>query len=353
MRTKQIFSLLRAILVNTFMGAALAYACNAPMLGFVIIANVLGFAISFIRMPQGVLREGILTEAWTGQVVEHFTHVQDGTFLDGVPDFSQYAENDVIHMVDVGFDPDVLIDNTTYPLEIQNLEDGDVSITLSKFETKATRITDDELFAVSYDKMTIVKTRHGNQLGERMVDKALHAFAPAAHVAKSTPVLLTTGADDGSGRKMLTRVDIVNLKSACDAAKMPKAGRRLVLCNDHINDLLMLDQKFKDQYANYESGTIGKMYGFDIYEYPVCPLYTASTKTKKSFGSVAAAGDYEASIVFYVNRMFKAKGTTLTYASEAKNDPVNKQNLISFTTRFVALPQKAAGACAAIVSAAV
>lgn len=348
MRGNRILGLLMALLLNTIIGATVAHAVGAPLITGVLVFNAAGLCLPYLKLPVA-LRVGVLTEAWTGQVVEHYTHMQEGTFLDGVPDFSQYSENDVIHMVDVGFDPDVLIDNTTYPLAIQDLEDGDVAISLSKFETKPTRITDDELYAASYDKMKIVKERHGNKIGEAIIDKALHAFSPAGHTTE-TPVLVTTGDDDGNGRKMLTRADIISLRRACDKAGMPKKGRRLVLCNEHINDLLELDQKFKDQYHNYTEGTIGKMYGFDIYEQTVCPIYTVATKAKKSFGAVKAAGDNEASIVFYVNRMFKAKGSTLAYASEAKTDPVNKQNLMSFTTRFVALPQKAAGSIGAIVS---
>lgn len=346
---KRVLALLYAVLLNTLVGLMLAFYLELPVLAGVLAVNALGFVVPFLKLPSG-LRVGVLVEAWTGQVIEHYTHMQEGTFLDGVPDFSQYSENDVIHMVDVGFDPDVLINNTTYPLEIQDLEDGDVTISLVKFETKPTRITDDELYAASYEKMKIVKERHGNQIGEKIIDKALHAFAPASHDAAATPILVTTGADDGTGRKMLKREDIVKLKAACDKIGMPKAGRRLVLCADHINDLLMLDQKFKDQYTNYETGAIGKMYGFEIYEQTVCPIYTVATRVKKSFGAVQAAGDYEASVVFYVKRMFKAKGTTKAYASEAKTDPVNKQNLMSFTSRFVALPQKTAGSIAAIVS---
>lgn len=116
----------------------------------------------------------------------------EGTFLDGVPDFSQYAENDVIHLSDVSGDPTVLIDNTTYPLEIEELEDGDVSVKLSKFETKPTQVTDDELYALAYDKMGLVKTRHGNKLSEGMLDKAIHAFAPSEDTAE-TPVITTSG----------------------------------------------------------------------------------------------------------------------------------------------------------------
>ena len=78
-------------------------------------------------------------------------------------------------------------------------------------------------------------------------------------------------------------------------------------------------------------------------------VYRMLTK-KKSFGAVATGNDFEASVFFYVPRMFKCKGSNRMYFSKAETDPVNKRNLISFTARFVALPQKKEKAVGAIVS---
>lgn len=337
------------VIVCVIMGCVLGSVLGLPMwlgaLGMVVI----GVCASFVRMPNG-LRAGVYVEVWTRQVVEHYTHAMEGTFLDGVPDFSQYAENDVIHLSDVSGDPTVLVDNTTYPLEIEELEDGDVSIKLSKFETKPTQVTDDELYALAYDKMALVKTRHGDKLSEGMLDKAIHAFAPSEDLTE-TPVLLTTGDADEAGRKKLTRLDVVNLRRKLDKLRVPKKNRRLVLCSDHISDLLECDQKFLGQYHDYSTGVIAKMYGFEIYEAVNCPLFDSTTKKKKSFGAVPTANDFEASVFFYVPRMFKCKGGNKMYYSKAETDPVNKRNLVSFTARFVALPQKKEKAVGAIISA--
>ena len=64
----------------------------------------------------------------------------------------------------MGVDPDVLINNTTYPIPLQALEDKDIAISLDKFQTKVTPVTDDELYAISvqYDKMSRVKESHAN-----------------------------------------------------------------------------------------------------------------------------------------------------------------------------------------------
>ena len=62
--------------------------------------------------------------------------------------------------------------------------------------------------------------------------------------------------------------------------------------------------------------------------------------------AVAGTGEFEASVIFYVKNMFKAKGDTTMYYSEAKNDPQNQRNLINFRHYFVALPKVARGTCA-------
>lgn len=337
-----------ALVVCAIIGGVLASLIGIPLWVGAMGMAVIGAAMSFVRLPNG-LRAGVYVEVWTRQVVEHYTHAMEGTFLDGVPDFSQYSENDTIHLSDVSGDPTVMVDNSTYPLDIEELADGDVSIRLSKFETKVTKVTDDELHAIAYDKMALVKTRHGNKLSEGMLDKAIHAFAPIEHTAE-TPVLLTTGEPDESGRKKLLRTDIISLRRQLDKLKVPKNGRRLVLCSDHISDLLECDQKFQGQYHDYSTGVIAKMYGFEIYEAVNCPLFDCTTKKKKSFGAVATGNDFEASVFFYVPRMFKCKGSNKMYYSKAENDPLYKRNLISFTARFVALPQKREKAVGAIVS---
>ena len=112
-----------------------------------------------------------------------------------------------------------------------------------------------------------------------------------------------------------------------------------MLCNDHVNDLLLEDQKFADQYYNYTTGKIADLYGFEVYEFANCPLFTTAGN-KKNFGVTASTGEYQASFAFYSPRVFKATGSTKMYFSEASTDPQNQQNLINFRHYFVALPKK-------------
>lgn len=267
----------------------------------------------------------------------------EGTWLDGIPDMSSITENDVIHLVDVGVDPTVLINNTTYPIPPEALDDKDIAIKLDKFQTKPTPITDDELYAASYEKMQRVKDSHAAAINDAKFRKAAHSFCPDKNSA-TTPVLTTSGTADGA-RKMMTMKDLIAMKRAMDKLKVPAEGRRLVLCPDHVNDLLSSEQSFKEQY-NIDSagGTIARLYGFDIYEYAYTPTYTQAG-VKNAVGTDGVASSF----AFYTGRVFKATGSTKMYYSEAATDPENQRNLINFRHYFIAMPKKM-DCCVAIIS---
>lgn len=329
-----------AVLFNCLMGGTLAAVAGlSPMTGAVgmnVLAAVIGQAA-----PAGSLRAGVYTEIWTGELVKHLRRGLEATFLDGIPDSSSIVNNDVIHLVEVGVDPDVLINNTTYPIPLQALDDKDIAIKLDKFQTKVTPITDDELYALSYDKMARVKESHGNSINDSKFAKAAHALCAQKNTA-TTPVLKTTGEKDPvTGRLKMTANDLLNLKRALDKLKVPAQGRRLVLCSDHANDLLEVSQVFKEQYnINRNDGTVGRLYGFDIYEFGNNPLYTTAG-VKKDVGATAEAGEFQCSFAFYTQRVFKATGSTKMYYSEAATDPEYQRNKINFRHYFICMPKKA------------
>lgn len=335
-----------AVLVNSLMGATLAQCVGLDGTTGAVVMNGLAVAASQLGLLPAGLRAGVLTEVWTGELVKQLRGWMDATWINGIADVSSLVNNETIHLVDVGADPAVLINNTTYPLTPQKLTDGDIAISLDKFETEPTAVTDDELYALSYDKMGRVRESHSTALRDTELLYAIHALAPQKNEAK-TPVLATTGEVDGS-RKRITRQDIIALKDKFDKLKVSTAGRRLVLCPDHVNDLLLQDQKFADQYYNYQTGKIANLYGFEVYEFVGNP-YFSTAGAKQAVGKSDVG--YQASVAFYVPRVFKATGSTKMYYSDAQTDPLNKRNLISFTQRFVCLPKKA-DAFGAIYSAA-
>lgn len=346
---KATVKIITALLVNALLGAMVALALGYPGIYGAVVAAIVSLAAGGF-MPKDAACAGVLTEVWTGELIKALRGLLDASWLNGVPDQSSIVNNDVIHLVDVGADPSVLINNDTYPIEIQELEDGDKTFSLDKFQTKVVPVTDDELYALSYDKMARVKESCSNALNDAKYAKAAHALCPTQNT-DSTPVLTTTGAVDTTTKRVkLCMADVVALKRSLDKLGVPAQQRRLVLCPDHVNDLLETEQTFREQYnINRADGTIGRLYGFDIYESNYNPLYTTAGK-KKDVNATASTGEFQASFAFYVPRVFKATGTTKMYYSSAETDPQNQRNLVSYRHHFICLPKKE-DAGAAIYSA--
>ena len=325
-----LFNVVMGVVLASFLGVNAAYGAGAG----VVIPMLAG-----CFMPGSSLMEGVFTEVWTGELVKKLNAGMQATFLNGIPDYSANVNNEVIHLVDVGGDPDVLVNNTTYPIPIQDLTDGDIAISLDKFQTKATRVTDDELYAISYDKFGSVVERHRESIVTVKFKKFAHALAPYSHTAK-TPIVQTSGeTDTASGRKKITPKDIIALKRAFDNMEVPEDGRRLVLCPDHVNDLLEQDQSFKEQYYNYTSGKLMNMYGFEIYTFVNAPYFNKNG-VKLAYNATPSATDHKGSFAFYRPRMFRAQGTTKMYYSEAATNPQTQENLVNFRNYDIVLPKK-------------
>lgn len=339
MNKKTFIQILTALVFNAIVGAVIASLFGLSAIGGAVVACLIAIALPGF-LPEQSACAGVLTEVWTGELIKALRGYLDASWLDGVPDQSSIVNNDVIHMVDVGADPAVLINNKTYPIEVQTLEDGDKTFQLAKFQTKVIPVTDDELFALSYDKMARVKESCANAISDAKFAKAAHALCPTQNAAK-TPVLVTTGAVDATTKRIKLCVDdIINLKRKLDGMGVPSNNRRLVLCPDHVNDLLETEQAFKEMYnINRADGTIGKMFGFEIYESNYNPTYSTAGK-KNDVGAAPKAGEFQASFAFYVPRVFKATGSTKMYYSAAETDPQQQRNLISYRHYFICLPKK-------------
>ena len=233
------------------------------------------------------------------ELIKNFRH--DNTWLQELTPKPQWVNNDTIKIPKRGLAPKVLINNQVYPIQSNKREDGHVIIALNMYDTENTTVTDEELHALPYDKIGDVQQQHREELEDKTAEHALYSIAPDN--TATTPVLKTTGEDDGTGRKRLTAKDLINLKKALDKLLVPKQGRVLVLCPDHVADLLIEDLSFKQRYQDANGGKIANSYyGFEIYESTYAPKYDKTTLTRKPFGS-ADATSVEASVVLHKKNM--------------------------------------------------
>ena len=276
------------------------------------------------------------------ELITQFRH--ENEWLGAVKSKPEWLNNDVIKIPVRGLAPKVLINNTVYPIASHQREDGKVIISLNKYETENTEVTTDELYALPYEKVSDVQVQHRETLEDRTAEHALVSIAPQKNTDK-TPVITTTGEDDGTGRKRLTAKDIIRLKKLEDKLKVPKKGRVLVLCSEHVADLLIEDLTFKTRYQDANSGKIAdNYYVFEIYESTYAPTY--HNGEKEAFGAVPQGK--EASIVFHKNYTVKAVGSAVRYAREKSENPEGRKHTIGFEMHFVCVAIKDEGTAAII-----
>ena len=327
---KKIVKLL--LIVMTLGVVAQAFGVEVPH----VVNTATGGSMAFAAVAKNELREK--------ELIKHFRH--KGTWLERVPSKQQWVNNDVIKINEEGADPDVLINNTTYPIGTAQRVDGSIVVSLYKYDTTNTVVTDDEVYALPYDKKDSVQRQHRETLEENTEEHALHSLAPLGDTA-DTPVIETTGANDGTGRKRLKYDDLITLKTKLDKLKVPQKGRILVLSSEHIADLLLEDKALNIQYQNHKEGAVSKKYaGFELYESIYSPQYDAASKDKIPFGS--ATTGKEASVVFYTGGTAKARGSVKVYMQDAKSDPKNRESVIGMRLYFIAVPYIKKGQAAII-----
>lgn len=275
------------------------------------------------------------------ELIKQFKH--EHTWLAEVPSKPQWVGNDVIKIPIQGNAPKVLIDNTIYPISSSQREDGHLKLSLHKYETENTEVTTDELYALPYEKVNDVQVQHRETLEDVTAEHALFSITPQNNTITS-PVLVTTGPDDGTGRKRLITKDLRAAKTKLTKLGVPKKGRVLVLCADHVDDLLEQDEKFNVRYQNHEGGVIApNYYGFKTYENVYAPEFTDAGE-KIAYGS-ATAGT-EASVIFYAPMTAKAPGTAERYAIDKTQNPAFRRHEIGFELHWVCVALKDEGLAA-------
>lgn len=280
--------------------------------------------------------------AWEREMIKYNTTAELASFIDGLPDYSKYVSNvgeehQIIYLSAMNVMPDVLTNNNTYPIPIQDLEIEDVPIQLNKHQTKVTPITDDEVYAAVPEKMKNVIDRHMKAINVRKFSLAAHALAPSGDT-EDMPVLYATGPDDGTGRKRLIWEDVARLKLEFDNREWQAEGRRINLSSEHENDLILIDQKFKDQYYNRTTGKPYNQLGFDFYSYVQNPYFDINTRVKLAYGAAPDADKRRSTTAFIADYTARANGWLKPYLSRSAEDPLNQRNLYAARHHYIVLP---------------
>lgn len=347
---KGFLMVLVAIAFNCMSGGLIAQSVGASpqigalaMNGIGLLPQIAQWCGHTVKMAQGTLFIGLYKEIWLSVLMDNF-YPQSG-FLARSRDLSAFVENEKIHLGEIGAEPAVLKNNTTYPIAVNERADSPLELILDIYDTENTIVRNAKDIELAYDKVASVVDQHKKAIMRRFTSQSIHAYAPSSN-SMFTPVITTTGANNGTGVKALKIVDIIALKAKFDALDIPDTGRILVLNPQHQAELLAEDVALTKTFALIVPGTPINLYGFEIYTTSVTPKYNRTTGAKVPYGASASSTDTIASIAYHEDEVMRCQGTSELFFTPREQNTKERGDVIGFQTRFLAMPirNKALGA---------
>lgn len=255
----------------------------------------------------------------------------DGSWLNELTSMDHMVDANKINLSQVGADPEVVKDNSTWPLTPTVRTDSGIEIPLATFDTKPTHVTNVEQLETSYDKCESVVRQHAEALRKNAMLSAAYNIAPSSN-STDHPVISTTGSNRGDGNKALKYKDLLKLRTAFNKANYPMEGRILVLSPEHEEDLLAEDV---DRYNRMM--TTGTVAGFKVYVTNHGVQYSTSGE-KQAYGTTNAQ---PCSFAFCKGEVMRAMGTIEGEPEQRWSD--YRGWLLGFQMRFVAMPFRSKG----------
>lgn len=332
---KKLLALATAMVAITF--SFLSFAFVGGLAGFSpTTSGCVGAVLSIVladALPTGVAMAGLQKEIWLKQLMMNFYPASG--FLQHTTDMTAFVENNTINLADCGVDPEVIWNNTTYPVPMATRSDSPIAIPLDFADTKNTVIRNARKVESAFDQMEVTLIQHREALRIACGVKALHAFAPSAGVTGKSYLLQATGATKPDGTKALTLNDIIDADAWLNGINASVEGRVLTLSNAHKADLAKEDKALYKAFLNWKTGDVLPLLNFQLEQASVTATYS-SAGAKKAIGAAYAAGDSKATQFWLKSEVMRADGDVEMF--ERLKDPEQRGDIVGFQKRFIAMP---------------
>ncbi len=303
-------------------GSVVAAVFDTPLLFSCLISfTLLSYPFSYTA-PKGAAL-AIQKEIWTTYIIENL--FKANPFFETCFRADEFVvAGKVVHIPQAGAKPTVARNRSSLPATIAKRTDTDIVYVLDEFTTDPVLIDYAEQVELSYDKIGSVLNEHIGGLQETTADWVIYewlrafTYTGAANTAAAS-VIRTTGAavlshlpSATGNRKLFSKDDIKAARTALNKQNVPKEDRYLLVSSDLL-DQLMNDTALLARDSALEldmrSGSIGRLYGFELQERSGTAVYTnAGTPVVKEPGAAAAATDNDVAIAYQRNQVEMALG---------------------------------------------
>lgn len=213
----------------------------------------------------------------------------------------------IVHIPQAGAPSNVERNRVNLPGPIVKRSDTDIIYVLDEYTSDPRLITDVDKKELSYDKRQSVIREDTGKMMEVAGDNMLYLWAK--NVPSGSKVLTTGGNATGTApgatgnRKIITEADIRSAQVLLNKQNAPKEGRVMILPSEFLNQL-MSDNNLKyafQQVINLREGSVGRLYGFDLYERSTVIVETTGGTVK--LPEAASATDDNECALFYQEQM--------------------------------------------------
>lgn len=192
-------------------------------------------------------------QIWLSDIVEPL--FADNTFAARAVDHSAFVTHRTVHVPNAGNPPAVQKNRSEYPATAERRKDSDLTYQIAEYTTDPVHLTNAEAVELSYDKRRSIV----GSVSAALADK-VHLDLLSAWIA---------GAETTTAAKV-DRATVLDLARQLNLQDIPQTGRCLLLTADQYAELLrsLTDTESNAfiQSADAQAGTVGKLYGFDVYQ---------------------------------------------------------------------------------------
>lgn len=277
-------------------------------------------------------------ELWEKEFMKEF--YPDSTFLVKAEDKSAMVDNEKIHMAEIGADPEVLLDNTVFPIPTVEYSDGHEEVILRTMSTENTVIRDIQKAARNQNLRAEAMKSHKRAMYMSHMRIAAHSYALGTkNASKGNDMVVATGSDRGDGFKAIKFVNLFEVKEVYDQFSVPSEEINFVLDLKHLADLRKEDLSiYKDLMEDITMNRVSPRFGMRFHTYADNPYYVLATDAKLAYGGTPTAAHGRASFGFVSSEVVRADGTVKMFLNE--DDAKEEGDIFHFKKRFLAIPKR-------------
>lgn len=312
------------VLFNCLAGVLIAFALGInPVVGAVAV-NAAGVVLNYADNMVQALFAGLAKEVWLPLVMED--PYPKASFLNAATNMTSLVDNDKINFAEAGIDPNVLVNNTVYPVPMVDAADLPKSVELKYYDTENTVVRNAIQKELVYDQRALYANKHKKALAKKIGMDAAYMYAPQEADATKNNYLIKLGANDSV-------IDgIIDLSAKFLDLDIDPGEMNLVLNAFHEAEIA---KENKELYKAIMAEPGSVFYNFRIWRYGKNPIYITATDQKAAYGAAYVSGTHSrSSFAFLTSEVMVADGSADMFSRLA--DPQHRGDIFGFQKRALA-----------------